>query len=450
MKNFKFKIELNNPKHQLIILAVLLLVMGIANYINYYGPPKPIEKILQFSKLSEREQLDLINEAKANAIFSKKDSNAQKAVLEAKEKEVQRFSAKDENYLNYAVDSNGRLSIWKKQNLIVHVSSDEYRSVIYKVLSNYNSNFEGYFRFLVTKKPERADIIIDVVNSFDSNKNPDSVYMAGVTNTSISGQDKALTKAHVQLLSQSPNTKTKITQAEMYRVALHEVGHALGIIGHSPDEKDVMYASSNADNFSIRDINTLKMMYSGNEKLIANLTKNYSATKLDESEKYVKISPKKALAWVNLGKTYYDQGKKEEALDAYKRALLLEPDNPTIYQSMAECYYLSKKYDVALKQYETALSYAKTNSEKSAIYTMIGMCNAKQEKKEVEAFDAFKNALHLDYGNKSYLKNYLVMCVQLDKKLEAMGAINAYKEVTGKTLIDDEFINDTYNWALKK
>lgn len=450
MKNFKFKIELNNQKQQFIILVVLLLLIGIANYINYYGPPKPIEKILQFSKLSESEQLNLINEAKANAIFSQKNSNAQKEILEAKEREVQSFSAKDDNYLNYAVDSNGMLSIWKKHNLVVHVSSDEYKSVIYKVLSDYNTKFEGYFRFLVTKKPERADIIIDVVNSFDSNKNPDSVYMAGVTNTSISGQDKSLTKAHVQLLSHGPNTKTIITQAEMYKVALHEVGHALGIIGHSPDEKDVMYASSNVENFSLRDINTLKIMYSGNEKLIANLTKNYSATKIDESEKYVKISPKKALAWVNLGKTYYDQGKREEALDAYKRALKLEPDNPTIYQSMAECYYLSKKYDVALKQYETALYYAKTNSEKSAIYTMIGMCNAKQEKKEIEAFDAFKKALDLDYGNKSYLKNYLVMCVELDKKLEALGAINAYKEVTGKTSLDDEFVNDTYTWALKK
>lgn len=445
-KNFKFKIELNNPKHQLIILAVLLLLLGVANYINYYGPPKPIVKILQFSKLTQKEQLDLINEAKARAIIGK---DKQKESEEKKNQEVKTLSAKDDNYLNYAVDSNGALTIWKKQNLIVHVSSDEFRSIIYQALSDYNNEFDGYFKFLVTKKPEKADIIIDVVNSFDSNKNPDSVYMAGVTNTSISGQDKSLTKAHVQLLAISPNTKKKVTAGEIYRVTLHEVGHAIGIIGHSPNEKDIMFASSGVSEFSLRDKNTIKMMYSGDEKLISNLTKNYSSTKLEESEKYVKMSPKKALAWVNLGKTYYDQGKKEKALDAYKQALMLEPENPTIYQSMAECYYLSKKYEAALKQYENALSYSKIDSEKSAIYTMIGMCYSKQENKEQEAQNAFLNALQLDYGNKSYLKNYLVMCVQLEKKGDALSAIKKYQLITGKMTFDDEFLDDTARWASK-
>ncbi len=442
--------KLNKQKNQLIILSVLLLIMGIANYLNYYAPPKPIEKILQFSKLSEYEQLQLINDAKINAQLDRNAQKRQKASLENKANEVKTFSSKDDNYLNYAVDSNGKLTIWKKQNIVVHVSQSDYKYTIYQVLSYYNEVFEGYFRFFVTKKPEKADILIDVVDHFDSNQNPDSVYMAGVTNTSISGQDRSLTKAHVQLLSTRPNSKKAVTKDEMFRVALHEVGHAIGIIGHSPDEKDVLYATSNVKSFSKRDVNTIKIMYSGDDNLIANMTKNFASTKLDESEKYVKISPKKALAWVNLGKTYYDQGKKEEALNAYKKALALEPNNSMIYQSMAECYYLSKKYETALKQYEMALNYSKTDTERAAIYTMIGMCYTKQDKMETFAYNSFLQAFRLDSGNKSYLKNYLVMCVQLNRKMDAMTTIKRYQEITGQKEFDDEFLNDTLKWASTK
>ncbi len=436
--------KIDKQKNQLIILSVLLLIMGIANYLNYYAPPRPIEKILQFSKLSESEQLQLINDAKINA-----NSKISQKSLDNKAKEVKTFSSKEDNYLNHAVDSNGKLTIWKKQNIVVYVSQSDYKYTIYQVLSYYNDVFDGYFKFFVTKKPEKADILIDVVDYFDSNQTPDSVYMAGVTNTSISGQDRSLTKAHIQLLSTRPNSKKTVTKDEMFKVALHEVGHAIGIIGHSPDEKDVLYASSNVKSFSKRDINTVKIMYSGDEKLIANLTKNFSATKLEESEKYTKLSPKKALAWVNLGKTYYDQGKKEEALNAYKKALELEPNNPIIYQSMAECYYMSKKYETALKQYENALNYSKTDSQRAAIYTMIGMCYTKLDKMEIPAYNSFLQACRLESGNKSYLKNYLVMCVQLDRKMDARTVIKKYQEVTGQNEFDDEFLNDTLKWASK-
>ena len=57
----------------------------------------------------------------------------------------------------------------------------------------------------------------------------------------------------------SPNQTSEYTTA----TARHEMGHALGIWGHSPDPSDVMYFSQvrHPPRISARDVNTLKRVY---------------------------------------------------------------------------------------------------------------------------------------------------------------------------------------------
>jgi predicted Zn-dependent protease len=50
---------------------------------------------------------------------------------------------------------------------------------------------------------------------------------------------------------------------DVYRVLLHEMGHALGLVGHSPDDGDIMGAPPRKDvtSLSPRDRTTLRMLY---------------------------------------------------------------------------------------------------------------------------------------------------------------------------------------------
>ena len=437
--------NLNNQKNQFIILVVLLLVIGIANYFNYYAPAKPTEKIFSFSSLSQKEQKELLDGKNRN--ISDEDNSSSEAdelSLSGNKLESDSYSVSD-NYINYAIDSNGKLVKWNKKKITVFVSDSEYKDSIYGALSKYNEVFKDYFKFYTTSKRDNADIVIDVVEHFDSNDNKDSIYMAGLTNNSFSSDDKYLSKSFIKILSKKPNSNVKVTPSEVYNVAIHELGHAIGIIGHSPKNTDVMYASSNVKTFSSRDIATIKILYSNDQALINRETKNYAETKLKEAELYAKHSPNKAISWVNLGRVYYDLGKKDEALDAYKKALELENNNPLIYQSMGECYYTSKKYDSAIKYYQYAVNYTKNNEERVPLLNMLGMCEAKRDNYN-NAYIYFKQAYYFDKDNEKMLNNYLVACVETNKKEEVIAAIEDYKS-RHPNIVEKSFIKDVMNWA---
>ncbi len=434
--------KLNKQTKLLVLAFALLLIIGVANYFNYYAPDLSEGKVLSFSSLSPMAQHRLINGAKHQKKL--KLFNFKRDEKPENEKSFSSAHAGD-NYLTYAVDSNGKLVKWKKKKLKVYISPSEYKETIQNALNQYNSYFEEYFTFYPAKTREDSDIKIDVVDHFSSNDNQDSIYMAGITNNTFSGDDKRLTNSIIQILSKKPNSTQKVTDEEVFRVVLHEMGHALGIIGHSPNSSDVMFASSNVEDFSQRDINTLKLMYSNNDEAVQKETKDYADVKLKEAEDYAKDTPNKAISWVNLGKVYYDLNKKEEALDAYKKALEIEPDNPLIYQSMAECYYSSEKYETAIKYYNYALDCAKTDEVKNPFISMIGMCYAKMEDFD-KAYYYFKRAFEFDKNNKTMLKNYLVACVETDRKQEATNAINLYSE-KHPSIVNEKFIQDVMKWA---
>ncbi|PSF31983.1 peptidase [Aphanothece hegewaldii CCALA 016] len=72
-------------------------------------------------------------------------------------------------------------------------------------------------------------------------------------------QNQPATLIHRMTISISP----RLSELSILSAARHEMGHALGIWGHSPVETDALYFSQvrNTPTISVRDINTLQKIY---------------------------------------------------------------------------------------------------------------------------------------------------------------------------------------------
>jgi len=126
-----------------------------------------------------------------------------------------------------------------------------------------------YLPFTEVPKPEEADITVwRTAPPLDASVNPQTGELqlprARSAQTRyqfyISSQkDSPGILSHRYTIQLNPNQTAKYLQA----AARHELGHALGIWGHSPLESDTMYFSQvrHPAQISTRDINTLKRIY---------------------------------------------------------------------------------------------------------------------------------------------------------------------------------------------
>ena len=113
-------------------------------------------------------------------------------------------------------------------------------------------------------------------------------------------------------------------------------------------------------------------------------------------KKALSIKPDYAEAYNNMGNALKEQGKLDEAIKAYKKALSIKPDYPEAYYNMGTALNEQGKLDEAIKAYKKALSI---KPDYAAAYNNMG--NALQDQGRLEmVIDAYKKALSIkpDYA----------------------------------------------------
>ena len=74
-----------------------------------------------------------------------------------------------------------------------------------------------------------------------------------------------------------------------------------------------------------------------------------------EAEKIVAQDPKNLNAWISLGNDYFDTEQAQKAINAYGKALEIEPNNPNVLTDQGVMYRKMGWYDKALANFEKAL-----------------------------------------------------------------------------------------------
>jgi tetratricopeptide (TPR) repeat protein len=155
-------------------------------------------------------------------------------------------------------------------------------------------------------------------------------------------------------------------------------------------------------------------------QLIASYNKGQIRTVTRECDRLTKEFPQSFLLWNLLGAALTNQGKLEEAITAYNKALLIKPDYAEGHNNMGVAFKAQGKPDEAITAYNKALlikpDYAEGHNNMGAALTNQG--------KLEEAIAAFNKALLIkpDYAEAHY--NLGLTLQAQDKFEEAIAAYN--------------------------
>lgn len=267
---------------------------------------------------------------------------------------------------------------------------DYYLNSVKQAFLTWNKVTNNYIRFEFINTAQKADIDFRFINKDNAQCNePDCKYVLAYATPSISGNK--LKKFDIKF-STTDNYNKPFKQNDIYLASMHEIGHALGIMGHSFNEDNLMYPSNVEENplyskyrsrgITIQDINTIRLLYAikpdisnGNfseeelkklvyAPIIFGNDKEINNQKLEQAKKYVKSAPNLPNGYIDMASAYYELENYQEAIKNLYKALLLTNNNsakfPILY-NMTIVYYEANDFDNALNYAQMALNIKSTD-----------------------------------------------------------------------------------------
>lgn len=156
---------------------------------------------------------------------------------------------------NY-VESASTLRHWEKQTVRVRIDGtdlartpEQTTELIRRGMTLWNERLDGTVRLEMTDSPA-ADIAITFVT-------PHTLPGKAIGRTDVTFRlsDQVLLRAQMSI-------DKGLGDEQMLQVVAHEMGHALGIQGHSPDKNDLMYPYAHTPAvITARDLNTMFVSY---------------------------------------------------------------------------------------------------------------------------------------------------------------------------------------------
>jgi tetratricopeptide (TPR) repeat protein len=137
----------------------------------------------------------------------------------------------------------------------------DFSSILKDAFQSWADASSGLVGFQYVPTPAGADVFCHW--SANTAKFKDSAETA---ETKLYSDRYGVARGEIEILTLAPVSNQTVTDKSMRGTTLHEVGHVLGLAGHSKTPGDIMFFSNSlseaTQNLSIRDKNTLVRLYS--------------------------------------------------------------------------------------------------------------------------------------------------------------------------------------------
>lgn len=330
-----------------------------------------------------------------------------------------------DNYIIYAV-YNQKIMRWGSFPITYSIEKVNEIPVYY--YDEFNNAFETWAKALDNKNMFRqvnSDGNIKIKFAKLATQEDGQKYVVAYTVPFVD-QDK-LEKMEITF-GISDDEKKLLTKEQVYNIALHEICHALGFMGHSQSNDDIMYLSRNSNPemdktravLSDTDINTIRLLY-----------------KIKPSITNVENPFAEYIPYIALGS---DLDVTTEKIKEAKNYINKASNLSAGYIDLAEGYVAINDYSKALKYLSIALDRAESREVEGMIYFNLAVVNFYMDKFN-EAKDCIKKSMYIKETNE---KKYLLAEIYL-KEGNSQEAINIYKNLIANEPENIEYVISLVN-----